>query len=55
MKVVILIVKTGLCIARVLIIFNLPLQFSQHPHSLAYIEWFTALSNPDTVLGMYNI
>jgi hypothetical protein len=49
------IVITGLRVARVRAIFNLPLQFGQLPHPLAYIEWFTALGQLDRVTGMYSI
>ncbi|KAF8223355.1 hypothetical protein L208DRAFT_1317169, partial [Tricholoma matsutake] len=45
----------GLPIAQVHAIFNLPPQFGQLPHPLAYIEWFTTLSQLDPVTGMYSI
>lgn len=46
---------TGLRIARVRVIFDLPPQFGQLGHPLAYIEWFTALGHQDPVTGMYSI
>src|ERR1700733_9757889 len=49
------IVITGLRVARVRAIFNLPPQFGQLPHPLAYVEWFTALGQLDRVTGMYSI
>ncbi|KAJ6544929.1 hypothetical protein B0H10DRAFT_1695855, partial [Mycena sp. CBHHK59/15] len=43
----------GLRPAQIRVIFNLPSQFGTFPHPLAYIEWFTPLSRPDPVSGMY--
>ncbi|KAJ6586000.1 hypothetical protein B0H19DRAFT_1250743 [Mycena capillaripes] len=45
----------GLRVAQIRVIFNLPPQFGQFPHPLAYIEWFTPLNQPDRVSGMFNI
>ena len=49
------IVITGLCIAQVHAIFNLPPQFGQLPHLLVYIEWFMALGQINPVTGMYSV
>jgi hypothetical protein len=43
----------GLTVARVRAIFNLPLEFGDHPEPLAYLEWFTPLSREDPEVGMY--
>ncbi|KAF8223246.1 hypothetical protein L208DRAFT_1317850, partial [Tricholoma matsutake] len=45
----------SLHVAQVCAIFNLPPQFSQLPHPLAYIKWFTALGQLDRVTGMYSV
>ncbi|KAG6905181.1 hypothetical protein DXG01_004384 [Tephrocybe rancida] len=46
---------TGLRIAQVRAIFDLPHQFGFLTHPLAYIEWFTPLGRPDTVTSMYTV
>lgn len=46
---------TGLRVAQIRIIFNLPPQFGRHTKPLAYIEWFTPLGTPDPVTGMYTV
>ncbi|KAF8152479.1 hypothetical protein B0H34DRAFT_784587 [Crassisporium funariophilum] len=43
----------GLRVAQVRVIFNLPRQFGEFRHPLAYIEWFTMLGTPDRVTGMH--
>ncbi|GLB39849.1 putative zn-finger domain-containing protein [Lyophyllum shimeji] len=43
----------GLRVAQVRVIFNLPRQFGEFRHPLAYIEWFTPLGTPDRVTGMH--
>ncbi|KAJ6564234.1 hypothetical protein B0H19DRAFT_1258700 [Mycena capillaripes] len=40
----------GLRPAQIRVIFNLPPQFGTFAHPLAYIEWFTPLNRPDTLL-----
>ncbi|KAJ7059609.1 hypothetical protein C8F01DRAFT_1232034 [Mycena amicta] len=44
---------TGLQPARIRLIFRLPSHLGTYPHPLAYIEWYTPLSGPDPVSGMY--
>ncbi|KAF8233078.1 hypothetical protein L208DRAFT_1048388, partial [Tricholoma matsutake] len=46
---------TGLHIAQGHAVSNLPQQFRQLPHPLAYIEWFTALGQLNQATGMYSI
>ncbi|KAG6826722.1 hypothetical protein H0H92_014714 [Tricholoma furcatifolium] len=43
----------GLRVAQVCVIFDLPTQFGPLYCPLTYIEWFTPLSRPDQVTGMY--
>jgi hypothetical protein len=37
------------------VIFKLPPMYGDHPHPLAYVEWFTAFANPDADSGLYKI
>jgi hypothetical protein len=57
---VILIIKLlclgpSLRVARIRVIFTLPVQFTSYPHPLAYVEWFTPLGHPDNLTGMHII
>ncbi|KAG6835260.1 hypothetical protein H0H93_003352, partial [Arthromyces matolae] len=45
----------GLRVAQVRVIFDLPRQFGETRHPLAYVEWFTPLGTPDKTTGMYLI
>ncbi|KAJ7212604.1 hypothetical protein GGX14DRAFT_323568, partial [Mycena pura] len=44
---------SGLCPARIHLIFELPSHLGKYPHPLAYIEWFTPLNGPDPATGMF--
>lgn len=46
---------SGLLVAQVRVIFDLPPQFGQIDKPLAYIEWFTPLGMPDNVTGMFTV
>ena len=37
------------------VIFKLPAHFTSYPHPLAYVEWFTPLGRPDTLMDMHII
>ncbi|KAK0223918.1 hypothetical protein IW262DRAFT_1547637 [Armillaria fumosa] len=45
----------GLHVARVHVIFDLPLQLGTFHHPLAYVEWFTPLRKVDGQSGMFQI
>lgn len=45
--------STGLRVAQVRALFDLPPQFGVIASPLAYVEWFTPLGVPDHVTGMY--
>lgn len=46
-------ISTGLRVAQVRILFDLPPQFGVISSPLAYVEWFTPLGVPDDITGMY--
>ncbi|KAI6095825.1 hypothetical protein EDD16DRAFT_1491663 [Pisolithus croceorrhizus] len=46
---------SGMQLAQVRVIFNLPDHFGSYPHPLAYVEWFTTLQQHDPVSGLYVI
>ena len=46
-------ISTGLRVAQVHVIFDLPPQFGIISSPLAYIEWFTPLGVPDPITGMH--
>ena len=48
-----LIITTGLRVAQVHVLFDLPPQFGILSCPLAYVEWFTPLGIPDHITGMY--
>ena len=55
---VLLIIKylcTGLCVGCLHVIFRLPAHFTLYLHPLTYVEWFTPLGRPDTLMGMHVI
>lgn len=50
-----LIHSTGLCVARVKIIFTLPCRLSPTPTRLAYVEWFRRFKLPDVNSHLYSV
>ncbi|KAI6133567.1 hypothetical protein EV401DRAFT_2053589 [Pisolithus croceorrhizus] len=46
---------SGMQLAQVQVIFNLPDHFGSYPHPLAYVEWFTTLQWRDLVSSLYII
>ncbi|KAJ7058408.1 Zn-finger domain-containing protein, partial [Mycena amicta] len=43
----------GLIPVRIRVIFRLPPHLGTYPHPLAFIEWFTPLTQPDPISGLY--
>lgn len=48
-------ILSGLCVARVRVIFKLPEAFGNYPNSLAYVDWFKPLREPVSNLAMHHI
>ncbi|KAI6023694.1 hypothetical protein PISMIDRAFT_54417, partial [Pisolithus microcarpus 441] len=46
---------SGVQVAQVQLIFDLPDHLRSYPHPLAYVKWFTALQQHDPVSGLYII
>lgn len=46
---------TGIRVARVKVIFELPPEFGRMEHPLAYVEWYTPFTRRDPLIGMYQI
>jgi hypothetical protein len=46
---------TGLRVAQVRAIFNLPAHYKSEDHPLAYIEWFRPLHTRDPLTNMYRL
>ncbi|KAF7333704.1 hypothetical protein MVEN_02326700 [Mycena venus] len=46
---------SGLCVARVRVIFRLPEQYGAYPDPLAYIDWYRPLTRPVANLGMHQV
>ncbi|KAJ6564347.1 hypothetical protein B0H19DRAFT_941521 [Mycena capillaripes] len=45
----------GLCVARVRVIFRIPLDFGEFSEPVAYVDWFKPLQPPVTGLGMHQV
>lgn len=46
---------SDLRVARVKFLFNLPRQFGDWPHPLAYIEWFNSIRDREDSTGLYQL